>query len=324
MPTNKINTKVDRITLVPEEFLSKIPASEGEIYDAVVALLGRLDVRNGSFVVNKKNVQIVSQISALLRQVLLGSSYVDAVTEFVAQFDQQTVINRDLFEQLFPGFTGSELADQIMQVAKREAVELFLNQASATDFVAPLRDVIQQAVYNGQGYGETLTNIRNFIQGQGDELGALEKYSKTYAHDTFAVADRSYTAVVGQELKAEWYFYSGGTIATTRAFCRERHGQYFHIKEIEGWFASPVIHQKGQQTPQITSRNGVVGVHWEGMWMGETFDTFFTYAGGYNCGHSVLPVSAFGVPKPVLERNIASGNYKPSKNERERLGLAQE
>ena len=319
--SDQINDKAERLVTVPDEFLSKIPAAEQQVYDQVVQLMAKMDTKNGQFVINKKNIRIVSDISNLLRQVLLGSSYVEAVGEFARQFDQQAIINQELFRNLFPSFTSSQIADQIVQVAKREAVELFLSQAAELDFVAPLRGTIQQAIYNGSGYTETLDNIRAFIKGSEDDLGALSKYSKTYAHDTFAVSDRTYTSIVSTELKAEWFYYTSGRIATTRAFCKEREGEYFHIKEIEGWFKQPVVHQKGQQTPQVTSRNGQVGVHWAGMWTGESFSTFFVYAGGFNCGHSVLPQSVFSMPITVVKRNIQSGNYKPSRKEAELLGV---
>jgi len=313
MASQKINNKADRLTTVPQEFLSKIPKSEQQVYDAVVALLAQLDVKNGSFAINKKNVTIISNIFEQLRTVLLRSDYSKYVTEFVKEFDTQAVINDELFKSMFPEFTTPELATTVNNIAKRQTIDLLLNRAADLDFISPLRGTIEQAVINGAGYRETLDSIRTFIKGAEKELGALSRYSSTYAHDTFAITDASYTAVVSRELDAQWFLYTGGTIATSRPFCKERDGEYFHIKEIEGWFKSPSKLQPGQHTP--------VNGKWAGMQDGENFDTFFSYRGGHRCQHSVLPQSVFAVPLAVIKRAMEAGYYNPSDKELELLGL---
>lgn len=311
--SHSVNHKVDRLTTIPAEFLSKIPASESQVYDQVVLLLAKLDIKNGSFAINKKNVQIVSSIFDLLRGILLQSDYSKYVAEFVKEFDNQAVISNDIFKAMFPEFTVPDLATQINNIAKRQTVDLLLNRAADLDFVSPLRSIIEQAVYNGAGYKETLTNIRTFIKGEEKELGALSKYSSTYARDSFAVTDRTYTAIVSKDLKAEWFLYTGGTIATSRPFCKERDGEYFHIREIEGWFDKPSKLQPGQHTP--------VNGKWTGMVEGTNINTFFSYCGGWNCAHVPLPQSIFAIPISVVKRAIDAGYYKPSKFEREELGL---
>lgn len=296
MPTEKFS----RIDTIPEAFLKKIPASEREVYDDVIGLLARLEVRNGSFVISDKNLKIASQISAMLRNVLLASSYVEAVTEFAREFDVQKDVNNKLFSSLFPEFTQTEMMNSVMNLSKRNTIDLLLNRASDTDFVAPLRDVIEQAVISGSGFKETLTTIRDFIEGSDGKDGALLRYSTTYAHDAFAIADRSYTSIVSEEIKAEWFFYSGGKITTTRPFCLARYNEYYHKKEVQAW--------------------GYLG-DWNGKIPGTDPSTIFSYAGGYNCGHSILPQSIFNIPKDVIERNIANGNFTPNQFERDELGL---
>lgn len=292
--------KFDRINTVPEEFLKKVPASEREVYDRVVELLAKLEVKNGKYVISNKNLKIAAQIATELRGALLSSSYVNAVTDFAKQFDVQKDVNNELFTRLFPEFAPTELTNSIMNIAKRNTIDLLLNRASDTDFVAPLRTTIEQAVINGAGFRETLTSIKNFIEGNEDVDGALLRYSKTYAHDSFAVADRSYTAIVSYEIGAEWFLYSGGKIETTRRFCLDRYGKFFHRKEVEAW--------------------GKLG-DWNGKVPETDSDTIFSYAGGYNCMHSILPQSIMAVPRDVIERNILSGNFVPSKFEVEELGL---
>ena len=49
--------------------------------------------------------------------------------------------------------------------------------------------------------------------------------------------------------------------------------------------------------------------------------TIFAYVGGYNCQHSLLPVSVFSVPKIAIQDAIEKGYYKPDAATRKELGL---
>jgi len=313
MPTEKElqSKKVRRLTSAPDAFLAKIPKAQREVYDKVIELISRLEVKNGSYVISDRNLKLASEIGELLRSALLSSDYTQAVTEFAKEFDQQAVINDELFKKAFPEFVPTELTARVVSIGKRDAIDLLLNRASDSDFVAPLRDVIEQAVISGSGYQETLKNIRDFIEGSEGKEGALLRYSKQMAHDSFAITDRSYTSVASEEMGAEWFKYSGDEIDTTRPFCAERDNQFFYYKEIEAWGA-------GERT---------IGMSWpkSGTWAGRIKETnsttIYSYAGGNNCRHSILPVSLFAVPMDVIQRNIESGMYNPTQKERELLGL---
>jgi len=119
------------------------------------------------------------------------------------------------------------------------------------------------------------------------------------AHDQFAIADRSYTSAVSDEIGAEWFKYSGDTIESTRQFCEVRHNKFYYYKEIEGWADG----------------------NWDGKIPGTNDKTIFSTAGGYNCRHSIIPVSIFAVPKKDIERNIDNGNFKPSERLKKQLGI---
>lgn len=303
--------KVRRLTTVPDEFLAKIPKAENQVYDKVVELLARLKIKNGSYVASPENLKIASEISTLLRGVLLASDYTKYVTEFAREFDVQAGVSDKYFKAAFPSFTVSEMALAVNATAKRNAIDLLLNRASDAEFISPLSNIIEQAVINNSGFSETLKSIRTFILGDEELAGKMERYSRLYAHDTFAIADRSYTSVVSDELEAEWFFYSGDTIATTRPFCEERHNQFFYYKEIEAW-------GRGERTE---------GMAWpkDGDWAGRIPETnsktIFSYSGGWSCRHDILPVSVFAVPLDVIQRNIAAGYYVPSAFEAKELGL---
>jgi hypothetical protein len=57
------------------------------------------------------------------------------------------------------------------------------------------------------------------------------------------------------------------------------------------------------------------------MARGTNESTIFTYVGGYNCQHSLAPVSVFIVPIEQVRSSIEMGYFKPTASERELLEL---
>lgn len=309
-----LKSKLSRLKSVPDDFLSKIPRAEAQLMDEIIAILARMDVNSrGEFVISSANLDFTAQIAELLKEALPQTEYLEAVADFARQFDEQAVINEDYFKKAFPEFKGSEIANQTVALAKRNTVTALLDTEYDTGVVQQVRDVIEASVVNGAGYKDTVTALREFIEGTPDVDGALTRYSRTWAHDAFAISDASYTSIVSEELDADWFFYSGDTIDTSRQFCIERHNEYFHWKEIESWFTgSPQPNKKWETEP------------WAGMIPGTDEATIYTYRGGFGCRHSILPVSLYAVPLTVVQRNIDSGNFSPTENQRARLGLPQQ
>lgn len=148
------------------------------MYDKVVELLSRLEVKDGNYVASPKNLKIATEISQLMRGELLASDYTKYVTEFAREFDVQAGVSNKYFKSAFPEFKVSEMATATMETAKRNAVDLLLNRASDSEFISPLKNIIDQSVINNSGYSETLKNIRSFIQGDEETAGQLERYSR--------------------------------------------------------------------------------------------------------------------------------------------------
>jgi hypothetical protein len=227
---------------------------------------------------------------------------VKAVSEFASEFDIQNDLNFSYFKDVFELKKSSELAAAITLQNKSNAIDLLLNRGADTDFVAPLRGIIENSVITNASYKDTLFAIREFVEGNENFDSRLISYSRQIAHDTFAIADRAVTSTYADEIDADWFLYLGDVITTSRAFCKERHGNYYHWKEIAAWGDG-----KKTQGLRLPDSDG----HWQGEIDGTNKDTIFIYAGGYNCRHAINAVSVAVVPKVVLQRNIEQGFYNP-------------
>lgn len=308
-----IREKTDRLDNVPDYLLTRVQKLQKEILPDVIALISQLERDADGFVIfNRSNVEFSNAIRERLRQVLLESEYIEIVSEFADEFDAQMTVTDKLLAETFPEFTPSGLASDIVKQQKKKAVEIFVNGITDEAFADAITDQIQLAVNNNASFTETLKQIRQVITGDEQVDGKIQQYAQQVAHDQFALADRAYTSQVSEELGAEWFFYSGSEIKTTRPFCAERHNQYFYYKEIEAW-------GNGKKTEgySLPDKNG----DWGGKIDGTNAMTIFTTAGGWNCRHSIIPVSISRVPKDVIKRAMDEGYFVPSDFEREELGL---
>lgn len=314
MPTlnELLDKKAARLESVPGKFASQVSEVQKGLIKDVQVILARFELeRDGTFKVNEFNIELAAELDVLLRQVLDASEYTEAVTEFAREFNQQISVNDAYFQKAFPGFETSELGALVVREAQKNAVELLINTSLDSEFTLAIKQQIEQAVITGARFRETLDTIQQIVTGNAETDGKILAYSKQIAHDTFAVGDRAYSTAVAEKVGATWFKYSGGQIKTSRPFCVERHGKFFCKKEIELWGAGEKT--SGYKWPQSGS--------WAGEGEGTNERTIFTWAGGYNCMHTIMAVSIKGVPIEDVRRAIDLGYYEPTQFEVDQLGL---
>jgi hypothetical protein len=308
-----IRKKTDRLETVPDALLTKLQKLQKVIFPQVIELISALERDKEGFVLfSKKNVELSSEIRNQLRIVLLDSEYSNIVADFADEFTVQQGVTDALLAETFPEFIPGGLASDIVKQSKIKTVEIFINGITDEAFADAITEQVTLAVNNNGSFTDTLKMVRQIVTGDEDVDSKIQQYAQQVAHDQFALADRAYTSQVSEEIGAEWFFYSGSEIKTTRPFCAERHNRYFYYKEIELW-------GEGKKTEgfSLPDKNG----DWGGKIDGTNEKTIFTTAGGWNCRHSIIPASIFVVPKDVILKAIENGYFKPSEFEIRELGL---
>lgn len=294
-----IKQKNIRLDTIPDILKSPIEKAQKQIFDRIIELLSRMKIKDGIIEMSHENLLISSQIDNELKRVFNGSEYQRAVNEFINEFDTQKIINNKYFEKAFPDVLNkSAIANQLVRNAQANTFELLTGGAINSNIIAPIANQLDQAIASGASLKDTIENIRAIALGNEDTPGSLSKYSTQIAFDSFAVSDRAYTNALAEGVDAEWYMYSGGEIATTRCFCEERDGNFYHFKEIEAW-------GRGEDIGDCDLGDGT----WGGENPTTNEATIFLLAGGYNCRHSIQPVSIAIVPDFVVQRNVSNGNY---------------
>ncbi len=286
-----VRRKVKLFEATPENLATTAIKAQREIWNGVADLVQSLEVdENGQIAQTQNNVRKIGEIQTALSQAIAGSEYIDGVRTFLSDIDQGVEITNELAKQIRESFTPPAVAQQILEISKQNAINALAGVAMQSRVTLPFIEQLTAAIASRATLSETVKSLRTVIEGDKDVDGRLLANVRTVANTAQAITDRNYAAQVNESVGVEWYRYAGSEIDTTREFCAERHGQYFHKKEIESW----------------------ADENWDGKIAETNSKTIFSNAGGWNCRHSIIAVSIRRVPQDVIQRNIANGNYSPN------------
>lgn len=211
-----------------------------------------------------------------------------------------------------PSSEANILLADLQNYSAQKAISDLIESGVDESFLKPMMNIFKNAIYNGSGIDDLLDELKMYTQGNATRLGVLERYTGQVASDSITQYTSNYTKVISDDLELVFFKYAGNIQKDTRCFCKERVNKFFHQKEIEAWGNGDVTAGKVKSC----------GFPWPGMIAGTNASSIFTYRGGWNCEHYVIAVSVFSVPKDVLLRNIASGNYVPNDKVKKYFNLA--
>lgn len=207
-------------------------------------------------------------------------SYKNGVQQYVNAIPKIDKLNKGYFEALSDAVKpNAQFSSSLKAQAISELETLTLNQGLESQVKAPLLNILNQNINSGARFTDLLSQVKDYIIGSGAD-GKLLQYSKQVTTDTLFNYSRSYQQAMAADLKSNWYLYSGGVTeggkfsGGSRDFCLSHLGGYYDHDDVESW---------GNRT-------------WSGQRRGTNKSTIFIYAGGYNCRHSLIPVSDDAVP----------------------------
>lgn len=273
--------------------LNKIVIStQNEAYGRVVVTLKKLDLDSQGYIKQTSaNRAIIREANRAFIKAFRQSGYAEALQNFTVAFSVVDDLNAEFFQSV-KGFNPSK---QYIRSLQRQAVSdietTLLNTGLEAQINVPLSQILNQNVNSGGSFTGLLKQVQDYIKGDEETDGKLLRYVKQITKDVLFNYSRSYQQAVASDLGLEFYMYVGGIMDTTRSFCKERAGKFFHHKEIEGWASQ----------------------EWAGKRADTTESSIFVYAGGYQCLHSIIPVSVIFVPEEVIQRAIQKGFYKQKK-----------
>ncbi len=294
-----LEKKNNRLNTVPAALQTVVEQQQQKVLNKIIAQINSLETEGGKIVINSANIDKISEISDELKTVFLNDEYKAAVKKFASEFKIQSVLNAEVITAGIGDVAGLKAANTFIETAKRSAIESLVGSPIDKEFIKPIQSILETAVVNNARFDDTIETITTFVKGNKNVDGKILQYVKQISNDSFAVADRSFTGIVSDALEAEWFYYSGTELSSTRCFCAERVGHFFYYKEIEAW-------GDGQDLGDCN----IGGGKWAGEMGGTNSSTIYTNLGGYNCKHSLMPVSIKIVPIFDINRAKAKGYYE--------------
>lgn len=283
MKPEKLADEIERIILaVTDAYASDVVSLQDTLYNRLARILKDLELDSEGYIKQSAaNRTILNQAEIAIDEILPGKSFTEAVSNSLSAINTINDLNTGYFSSVSETFNENRNFIKSLQAQTVESIESTLLQDGLTAQIKnPLSDILNRNVNAGGQFSGFLEEVRAFIKGNDQVEGRILSYSRTYLSDTLFNYSRAYQEAMTADLKLDWYMFSGGVMDKSREFCIERTGNYYHRSEIEKW----------------------PNMEWQGKRQGTTKSSIFIFLGGYNCRHSLIPVSKKIVPKEDLAR----------------------
>ena len=277
--------------------------SEGEsaaeaLLKAVEAFRGRLSARlsgiasaiettsEGRIVSSSANIARVGELVSAMKAEFLDEEFVNAVTDYVESLDSVTSNVMSAFDK-FDG-VDDDVLRAISRKYKQEAADLLINpETYAESLWKPAADRLIYAAATAEDVASAVTGVSETIA-----LAPMVPQVEAVTVSAPLMLQRTQTAAAAEKTGAQFFYFQGRPIKTTRAWCREREGKYWHIEEIRKW-----------------GRDAANGDGWDGMVDGTNEQTIFVHLGGWfgernSCRHILITVLRSAVPVEDIARMV--------------------
>lgn len=263
-------------------YVSAIGRVQRDLYNQLTVILTELELdADGYIKQSAANRKVLTTADKKINEVFSSSIYTTAVSNYVSVVPKVDLQNVKYFTAIDEGFKPNKLFLKNLQTDTIATIEKYvLQDGLQSQVINPLSQILNQNVNSGGRFSGFLDQIRTYILGNDKVEGRAMSYTRTYLRDSLFTYSRTFQQSITNDLGLEFYLYSGGIIDKTRPFCAERNGNYYSHKEIEA----------------------MAGLDWQGKKQGTTESSIFLFAGGWNCGHQIIPVSKLIVPQEVIDR----------------------
>ena len=293
---NKIRREIKRSL---SGFDKSIPELQSRLFKEVLNEIKRLDTKSDKISVTVKNLSILTSIKNKLNRIILNREYIAEIKDFVKSFNNVYALQFDYWKSIEKTFKPRPLLKAIRNQAITDTFQSLTTQGISANVSDAIIGILRTNITSGGSYADLAEQLRQSLTNTPESKGILDRYVKTVANDSIQQFNRQYTQIVSNDLGYTWYRYMNTDIETTRCFCDKMTDKnYFHISEVPEML-------KGLGC-DIYKKTGLP----YGMIDGTNAENFFIRAGGWNCRHSIHPVTERQVPGNIRTEVLNSSAYK--------------
>lgn len=307
-----LTENADRLDSSPLALVESAKAQERALLSEALSILDEFEFTGGFADISEKNLLELDRLVNRLSQIIREGEFSQSVSSYLKSFDANARNAIEFLKGTFDEVPVTDKARNMLINNKRQSLDV-LTGSGLNSVTANIRGQLNNSLAGMASKKEITEILTQLLVSSDERLSEITRHVSQNAYDRIAFSDRAFTQVMNEEIGAVWWIYFGGTSKDTRKFCQERNGRYWHTNEVQIW-------GDGKKSPGAKLKFPSGG-KWQGKIPSTNAGNIFVNLGGYNCQHSMMPVSIFDVPVDVIQRNIASGNFTPTQNEKKLLNL---
>lgn len=241
-------------------------------FDELVSSLEKTPA--GQIKASASNLRKVSTFENKFSTFFAETDYYSSVGSFISNYSDNSKLINTYFSS-FPGFDPkNKIYGSILNYNVEYTVDTLMESGISEYFKKPLINSLRQSIVEGVSKTDLLKSLRAEIMGTIDRKPRLERYVKQVATDAVNQFNGNYIGSISNDLGLSHYFYKGTKIEETRPFCIHLTGKFMKESQLREYV-----------------NNESKGKGWAGMIPGTNFGNIITRRGGYNCRHTIIPVS---------------------------------
>ena len=285
-----------RISEAVDGFGKSVPSHQQSVLDEIEMLLKDLDVKNGRIEQSIANLKLIGRIKEKLRKLIAGNEWKSAVKDYAATFDEIGKLQNEYFTAIVGKFKPPAILSEIRSQTIDATLVSLTGSGLDAAITERLQTILRTNITTGASYTKLMKQVRSFLTTDETGAGAMERYTKQITTDALNQYSRQYVNTVSSDLGLEWYKYTGAIIEGSRAFCRALvKKKFIHVSEIPNILKGD-FKEFEDEDGEINEKTGLP----DGMIAGTTPENFYVYAGGYQCGHHLNPITASQVPLQII------------------------
>lgn len=257
------------------KLLKSLSETNETLYSEFESLVSALEKTPAGLIkASPGNLRLIASFDGKFDAIIKTTPYYKESISFISTYTE----NQGLINTYFKAFDAfnpkNAIYEAVLETNVDHTVNLLLDQGIAIEFKDPLINSLRQGIFEGISKTDLLKSLRAELLGTADRSPNLDRYVKQVSTDAVNQFNGNYIGTISNDLGLSHYFYKGTKMEETRPFCVHLTGKYMKEAQLRGY---------------VTEQSS--GKGWSGMIPGTNFGNIMTRRGGYNCRHTIIPVS---------------------------------
>ena len=258
---------------IEKKFLLSVDEVEKEIYQLVLKLLRKFDVKDGQFIPDDKSRLLLATLNKEIRKILDRVNIESDVLKFIEDFK---LIDQNI-SAVQKGLNGIIVPKNIFTNQKQWAIDVTVNSLIESNINLKFVNPVKQLLYSRVSFGGSVVDAEKqlkqiMLPDKGN--GFLKRWMGQIARDTI----NEYQGAINQQIKVQYGLeavrYVGGLLEDSRPQCVR------WVEDFNGYLTDEQL----ENEIKWAYSNG------QGMKPDTTKENFCVKRGGYNCIHEAIPV----------------------------------